>query len=114
LVETPESFALGGDTLRGRGVLAMWSDGGGRLMASLRQKPSGRWEARYRDDGGRMHARTFATKTEATRWSKEVETDVRRGDWVDPRLARTSFGEWADEYLTAIVHLRSVTRGDYA
>jgi hypothetical protein len=61
-----------------------------------------------------MHARTFATKTEATRWSKEVETDVRRGDWVDPRLARTSFGEWADEYLTAIVHLRSVTRGDYA
>ena len=60
-----------------------------------------------------MHARTFATKTEATRWSKDVETDVRRGDWIDPRLARTSFGEWAHEYLAAIVHPRSVTRGDY-
>jgi integrase len=60
-----------------------------------------------------MHARTFPTKTRATRWAKEMETDVRRGEWVDPRLARTTFGEWAAEYLTTIVHLRAVTRGDY-
>ncbi len=82
-------------------------------MASIRRKPSGAWEARYRDAKGTMHARTFATKTAAALWSKEVETDVRRGDWVDPRLARTTFARWADDYLTTIVHLRSVTRGDY-
>jgi integrase len=82
-------------------------------MASLRQKPSGRWEARYRDARGGLHARTFGTKTEARRWAAEAEADVRRGEWLDPKLARTSFRHWADEYLATIVHLRTVTRGDY-
>ena len=78
----------------------------------MRRKPSGSWEARYRDGLGRMHARSFATKTDARRWAKEVETDVRRGDWVDPRLARSSFASWADQYLATLVHLRAVTRAD--
>ena len=82
-------------------------------MASIRRKPSSGWEARYRDAEGTMHARTFPTKTAASRWSKEMETDLSRGDWIDPRLGRTTFGRWAQDYLTTIVHLRAVTRGDY-
>ena len=82
-------------------------------MASIRQKPSGHWEARYRDARGRMHARTFATKTAASRWAKSAETDVERGDWIDPRLGRTTLQHWSDEYLSTIVHLRAVTRRDY-
>lgn len=82
-------------------------------MASIRPKPSGRWEARYRDARGRLHARTFPTKTAARRWAADMESDVRRGTWVDPKLARTTFGEWALEFLGAIVHLRAVTRADY-
>lgn len=42
-----------------------------------------------------------------------METDVRRGEWVDPGLSRVTFGEWAAEYLQTIVHLRAVTQGDY-
>ncbi len=34
-------------------------------MASIRQKSSGRWEARYRDAKGGMHAQSFDTKTSA-------------------------------------------------
>lgn len=82
-------------------------------MASIRQKPSGRWEVRYRDAHGTLHARTCRTKTEANQFAREVETDVRRGDWIDPRLGRRTFSQWADEYLATIVHLRAVTRGDY-
>lgn len=82
-------------------------------MASLRQKPSGGWEARYRDSSGRLHARTLRTKTEARVWAAERESDLRRGEWVDPRLARITFGQWSTDYLTTIVHLRSVTRRDY-
>jgi hypothetical protein len=82
-------------------------------MASFRQKPSGAWEARYRDATGRLHSRTLRTKTEARRWAAEREADLRRGEWVDPRLARVTFGEWAADYLTTIVHLRNVTRRDY-
>ncbi len=82
-------------------------------MASIRKKPSGAWKARYRDAAGVMHARTFPTKSAASRWSKEMETDLSRGDWIDPRMARERFGSWANEYLATIVHLRAVTRGDY-
>ncbi len=79
-------------------------------MASIRRKPSGNWEARYRNADGRLHARTFATKTEARRWATDMETDVRRGEWVDPRLGRVTFTEWTEEYLSTIVHLREATR----
>lgn len=82
-------------------------------MASIRQKPSGGWEARYRDNHGRLHARTLRTKTEARHWAAEREAELRRGDWVDPRLGRVTFGQWAADYLTTIVHLRSITRSDY-
>ena len=46
-------------------------------------------------------------------WAAEREADLRRGEWVDPRLARIDVGHWSADYLTTIVHLRSVTRGDY-
>jgi len=82
-------------------------------MASLRQKPSGGWEARYRDASGHLHAHTLRTKTEARIWAAERESDLRRGEWVDPRLARVTFGQWSTDYLATIVHLRSVTRRDY-
>lgn len=82
-------------------------------MASIRQKASGGWEARYRDGSGRLHAKTLRTKTQARHWAAEMEASVRRGEWVDPRLARVTFGEWAAEYLTTIVHLRNITRKDY-
>lgn len=82
-------------------------------MAGLRQKPSGGWEARYRDGVGRQHARTFPTKTLARRWAADMEADVRRGEWSDPALGRVTFAEWTDEYLGTIVHLRAVTQGDY-
>ncbi len=82
-------------------------------MASIRQKPNGRWEARYRDARGGMHGRTFDGKVAARRWAAEMEADLQRGEWIDPELARTTFGAWADAYLTTIVLLRTVTRGDY-
>lgn len=31
---------------------------------------------------------------------------------MDPRLGRVTFGQWAADYLTTIVHLRSITRSD--
>jgi integrase len=60
-----------------------------------------------------MHARTLRTKTEARQWASEREAEIRRGEWVDPRLSRVTLGEWAADYLTTIVHLRSITRRDY-
>jgi integrase len=82
-------------------------------MPSVRQKPSGRWEARYRGPDGRQHAATFRNKTEARRFLERNSADRQRGDWLDPQLAQTSFAHWADEWFATTVHLKPKTRVGY-
>jgi integrase len=38
-------------------------------MASIRKRPGGQYRARYRDPAGKEHARHFARKVDAQRWS---------------------------------------------
>ncbi len=86
-----------------------------RQFGTLRKLSSGRWQARYRDASGLRHAAddTFASKSEAARWLALAEADVVRGDWIDPRLGRVTFAEWAAEWLSTTVHLRAQTRAGY-
>ncbi|MDQ3680226.1 MAG: site-specific integrase [Actinomycetota bacterium] len=82
-------------------------------MGSIRRNRSGTFQVRYRDPAGRQRARNFARKTDATRFAHAVETDKVRGDWLDPRLGRVTFGEWAEEWLDHVGHLKPKTRLDY-
>lgn len=82
-------------------------------MASIRPTASGAFQVRYRDPDGRSRARTFTRKTDATRFSRSVETDKSRGDWLDPRLTRVTFGEWAEDWLSQLGHLKPKSRLDY-
>ena len=86
-----------------------------RRFGSVRRLPSGRWQVRYRTGDGRQHTapETFATKTEATRHLAQVETDLGRGQWSDPRLGRTTFAEWAARWETTTVNLRANTQAAY-
>jgi integrase len=86
-----------------------------RRFGSVRRLPSGRWQARYRTNDGRQHTapETFATKTAATRHLAQVETDLGRGQWSDPRLGRTTFTEWAARWEATTVSLRGNTRAAY-
>lgn len=81
-------------------------------MASIRTTNSG-YQVRYRDPNGRQRARNFGRKTDATRFAASVETDKIRGDWLDPRLGRVTFAEWADEWLGQLSHLKPKTQLDY-
>ncbi len=82
-------------------------------MASIRTNSSGTFQVRYRDPNGRQRARNFDRKTDATRFAAAVETDKVRGDWMDPRLGKVTFGEWAEEWLGQLSHLKPKTRLDY-
>ena len=72
-----------------------------------RPKP---WLARYYPPGGEERAKAFRRKVDAERWLAAQETDQQRGEWTDPRLARTTFGEWEQTYTAARVHLAPSTR----
>ena len=83
-------------------------------MAHVRRARSGRgWEARYRDAAYRELSRTFPTKRAAEDFLARQLADMQRGDYIDPRRARTTFEHWAEEWLGTTVHLRPATRVGY-
>lgn len=67
-------------------------------MASVAQRPNGRWRARYRDAHGVEHARHFPTKTAARRWLDEVTADQLAGRYVDPRAGRVLLADYYRRY----------------
>jgi integrase len=88
---------------------------GRRRFGAIRRLASGRYQVRYRTVDGRdvTAPRTFATKADAGRYLATVEADLLRGEWADPRLGRTTFGEWADRWLDSTMNLRANTKAGY-
>ncbi|PZE93910.1 site-specific integrase [Curtobacterium sp. MCLR17_039] len=81
-------------------------------MSSIRQRPNGKWRARYRDDSGREHAKHFDRKRDAQDWLDTTASAVITGTYVDPKTARTTlrafYDEWAPRQIWA-----SSTRDSY-
>jgi hypothetical protein len=88
---------------------------GRRRFGAVRRLPSGRYQVRYRTADRRdvTAPMTFATKADAGRYLAKVEADLLRGEWADPRLGRTTFGQWADRWLATTVNLRANTKAGY-
>lgn len=80
---------------------------------AIKKLPNGRWEASYRDPRRKERVRIFRTRAEADRWLSIVKTDVARGEYVDPRLARSRFDDWAAEWMATTAHLKPKTRAGY-
>lgn len=60
------------------------------------------WRARYKKPDGTWGSEPgFPTKKTAEGWGDQQEAAMRAGRWVDPDLARTTFGAWAREWMTA-------------
>lgn len=72
---------------------------GRRDFGSVRQRPSGRWQARYRDPNGRLQTRMFATKGDATRFLAGVRADIDRGEWFDPNAGRQLLSDYAPGWI---------------
>jgi integrase len=74
-------------------------------MASIQKRPDGRWRARYRDEGGKEHAKHFPRKIDAQRWLDEVTTAVVTGSYVDPKSGKVTlnsfFADWSQRQLWA-------------
>lgn len=84
-------------------------------MAHIRRAKSGSgWEARYRDPKGKERAHTFHTKREAEQFLGRQSADMQRGDYLDPRMGRTTFAQWAEDWLATTVHLKPKTQASYA
>lgn len=72
-----------------------------RRFGSVRQLPSGRYQVRYRGPDGlvRSAPTTFDTETDARVWLTPIESQVIRGDWIDPDAGRVALGEYAAKWI---------------
>ena len=82
-------------------------------MSFITKQPNGRWRARYRDLNGRPRSKTFDRKVDAQAFLDDASTDMRRGDWIDPRSRRDTFDHWADRWWATTAKLRPTTRRGY-
>lgn len=70
-----------------------------RDFGSCRKLASGRWQARYHDASGKRHARTFATKSDASRFLAGSRADLDRGNWFDPHAGEIALRVYAEQWL---------------
>jgi hypothetical protein len=59
--------------------------GDGYLQKRITKSGEVRWDVRYRDRARGQRKRSFERKVDAQRFACCVETDLLRGDWIDPR-----------------------------
>jgi integrase len=91
-----------------------------RHFGNVRKLPSGRYQASYWNRGSRHIASdTFPAKADALAYLSTVETDLRRGEWIDLRDVHMTVADLAhrwllsnpakrpDTYATDEYHLRS-------
>ena len=65
-------------------------------MASVRKLGSGNYQVRFRDQTGRERSRTFGRKVHADRFRHDLEYELDRGDWVDPRSGQITLADWVE------------------
>ncbi|WP_256796218.1 site-specific integrase [Terrabacter sp. Ter38] len=72
-----------------------------REFGAVRQLPSGRWQASYlAADGLRRTApNTFRTKADAHAWLTVRQSELLRGDWLDPDLGRVTLDDYATKWI---------------
>jgi integrase len=82
-------------------------------MGSIKKQANGRWRARYRDPSDQSRSRTFDRRVDAERFLATTTTDMYRGDWIDPKLRRMRFDDWADALEEGLVQLAPTTTRRY-
>ncbi|MFE6893929.1 tyrosine-type recombinase/integrase [Streptomyces sp. NPDC057694] len=72
-----------------------------RRFGAIRKLPSGRFQARYPGPDGVMRPApvTFETTNDADDWLAEKQTEIRRGDWIDPYAGGVNFAAYAATWV---------------
>lgn len=77
------------------------------------EKRRGNYRVRYRDPLGRQRSETFDRKADADRFLREIQVEVDRGRWLDPRGAEMPLAQWAEEFLSLSRRLSPLTQEAY-
>lgn len=73
-------------------------------MAWVEKSAKNAWRVRFRrDDGdGIGSINGFSSAAAAREYAESMETDQRRGTFIDPDGGKTTLGEWSEDWLAAL------------
>ncbi len=80
---------------------------------SRRKLDSGKYKYGYEGPDRRWHYKTYERREAAERWLRDHLTAMDRGEWIDPRVRRTSVAEFGERWLESTTHLKPKTREGY-
>jgi integrase len=86
------------------------SRGTTKLFPTAEHMRGDRWLVRWRNEQGDQCKRSFAKKsgrdpeTSAEAFDSQRAADTARGDWIDPRIGRTPFGDYAPVWMKSRLH----------
>ena len=68
------------------------------------------WIARYRDNAGKEHSKSFPTRREAAAFEEEQRRALRRQEWVDPAHSTMTVRELMQGWLDSLIIRQSSYR----
>jgi integrase len=74
---------------------------GRRSFGNVRQRASGRWQARYVGPDGieRTAPETFASRRLAEKWLTLIESEILRDEWTPPETGEIGLGEYGQRWI---------------
>jgi integrase len=67
-------------------------------MPSFRKLPSGKWQAVVKHPSGKRYTRTDPLRRVVAEWAANLETQIRRGDFVDPNAGKITLTGWWEKW----------------
>lgn len=78
---------------------------------AIRKLPSGKYQASIRLPGSNQRTtKTFPLKRQAADWEADTISELRKGTYRDPRLGRTTVGDWFERWIATQVAVPSTRR----
>src|SRR5882757_3080150 len=72
-------------------------------MAWIEQTGTHSWRVRYRRPTGTYATITgFTDKTTARNYASDLDTDRRRGTWINPAASHTALAAWVEQWLPSL------------
>jgi hypothetical protein len=72
-------------------------------MAWIEQTGTHSWRVRYRRPTGPYATIAgFTDKTTARNYASDLDTDRRRGTWIDPAAGHTALAAWVEQWLPSL------------
>lgn len=80
------------------------------MMASIQKRANGKYLVRWRNEENKERSKQFDLMRDAKRYAAQIETDLARGDYVDPQAGNITLRDFYDDWKQRQLWTSNTTR----